>query len=276
MPVLTDPKSTPSPSEPDQGADADKKPLDLSLTQLIGGALAAMTAAYLGSRLSVVGTVVGAAIASMVAGVGGALYTASLRHTRDKVKSVWTGRVNDTPTRVVVTSDNPSVEQTPAVADAPAMSPRKAVVPGWRTGRFWKRMLIGVVAIFALAVGTITALELVSGQALSGGQGTTVERVRKAQPAAPSESSESPSAESSESPSAEPSESPSDGPTEDPTGDPTETQSEPNPAPTQEPTEQSTQSSAPAEPSAADGTSADGTEGGAGGTDQQPGANPGS
>ena len=37
------------------------KGLDLSATQIVGGALAAMTAAALGSRLSVAGTIVGAA-----------------------------------------------------------------------------------------------------------------------------------------------------------------------------------------------------------------------
>ena len=75
------------------------KGLDLSVTQVVGGALAAMTAAALGSRLSVAGTVIGAALASIIAAVGGALYTASLRHTRDKVRSVWTGKAAGTPTR---------------------------------------------------------------------------------------------------------------------------------------------------------------------------------
>ena len=44
---------------------AEAKPkLDLSPTKIIGGALAAMTAAALGAQLSLVGTVVGAAVAS--------------------------------------------------------------------------------------------------------------------------------------------------------------------------------------------------------------------
>ena len=57
------------------------KALDLSATQVVGGALAAMTAAALGSQLSVAGTVVGAALASIIAAVAGSLYTASLRRT---------------------------------------------------------------------------------------------------------------------------------------------------------------------------------------------------
>ncbi|WP_168207588.1 hypothetical protein [Microlunatus elymi] len=56
--------------------------LDLSLSQVIGGALAAMTAAALGSRLGVAGTLIGAALASVVASVAGSLYTSGIRHTR--------------------------------------------------------------------------------------------------------------------------------------------------------------------------------------------------
>jgi hypothetical protein len=48
-----------------------------------------MTAAALGSQLSAAGTVIGAALASIVAAVAGSLYTASLRRTRDKVKTVF-------------------------------------------------------------------------------------------------------------------------------------------------------------------------------------------
>jgi hypothetical protein len=54
---------------------AEKGQLGLSVTQIVGGALAAMTAAALGSQLSVAGTVVGAALASIIAAVAGSLYT---------------------------------------------------------------------------------------------------------------------------------------------------------------------------------------------------------
>ncbi len=76
-----------NPTESDTSNEAgDKqskaKQLDLSATQIVGGALAAMTAAALGSQLSVAGTVVGAALASIIAAVAGSLYTASLRRTQ--------------------------------------------------------------------------------------------------------------------------------------------------------------------------------------------------
>ena len=83
------------------------KELDLSATQVVGGALAAMTAAALGSQLSVAGTVVGAALASIIAAVAGSLYTASLRRTTDKVKTVWAAQPNESedPTVIEIVED---------------------------------------------------------------------------------------------------------------------------------------------------------------------------
>ena len=85
------------------------KALDLSVPQVLGGALAAMTAAALGAQLSVAGTLVGAALASIIAAVAGSLYTASIRRTREKVKTVfWTGQPNevDEPTVIDIVADN--------------------------------------------------------------------------------------------------------------------------------------------------------------------------
>src|SRR5437763_1616943 len=57
----------------------------LSLTQLTGGALAAATAAALGSRLGLAGTITGAVLASLVSAVGSHLYAGSV----DRVRSTW-------------------------------------------------------------------------------------------------------------------------------------------------------------------------------------------
>lgn len=58
-----------------------KKP-GLSPAQVAASALAAVTAAFLGSTLGVAGTVIGAGIASVVTTVGGEVYLRSLRRTR--------------------------------------------------------------------------------------------------------------------------------------------------------------------------------------------------
>jgi hypothetical protein len=75
----------------DQTADTSRRPrLDLSAAQVTGGALAAVTSAVAGSTLGVNGTVAGAAVGSVVATVGGELYTHSLRRTHQSVRGVVT------------------------------------------------------------------------------------------------------------------------------------------------------------------------------------------
>ena len=245
---------TKSASTPESGPEPSRG-LDLSVTQIVGGALAAMTAAALGSRLSVAGTIAGAALASIIAAVAGALYTASLRRTRDKVRSVWTGAANGTPTRVeVVTEDAARAEADAAAAPPLEVSPEPVLVrpestpEWWRSGRLWKRILVGALATFALAAGAVTGLELVSGQALSGGSGTTFEQVREPRP----DTSTGDQREPSESPSEEASESP------DPS---TEASSEPSTTPSSEPTpEASDQPSASSSPSATESSPTDPAE----------------
>jgi hypothetical protein len=57
---------------------------DLSPTQVAGAALASVTAAFLGSRLGVAGTVLGAGLTSVVITVGGALYQRSFENAKQK------------------------------------------------------------------------------------------------------------------------------------------------------------------------------------------------
>jgi hypothetical protein len=220
------------------GSDArnqagDKKsksgPLDLSVTQIIGGALAAMTAAALGSQLSAAGTLVGAALASIIAAVAGALYTASIRRTREKVKTVfYTGQPNevDEPTVIDIVADSEghiSGQRSHLVEPEPERGPRP------RPKLNWKRIVVAALAIFGIAGVSLTAFELVTGNALSGGDGTTFQQVsegrsgkesdtKKEQPSekptseatseATDEVSEAPTSEPRESASSEPSETP--------------------------------------------------------------------
>ena len=220
---------TPSSPQPDQ-----KPGLDLSLTQTLGGALAAMTAAALGSRLGVGGTIVGAALASIIAGVGATLYTESLRRGREKVKTVWSGRVNGTTTPATVD----------VVPESPAWDLPQAPIAQQRRQRPrlpWGRMIAGAAAVFVIAAVALTGFELLSGSALSGGNGTTIEQVRKAERPAP-KSTVDPSASDSpsESPSAPDSASASETPTDEATPTASST-SEPSAAPTEQPTQEPTQ-----------------------------------
>lgn len=200
------------------------KALDLSVTQIVGGALAAMTAAALGAQLSVAGTVVSAALASIVAAVAGALYTASLRRTGDKVKTVfWTGQPNevDEPTVIDIVADSEghiAGQRSHLVEPEPDPSPR-----GPRPKLNWKRVVVAALAIFGIAAVSLTAFELVTGQALSGGEGTTFQQV-----------SEGRSSKESDTEKKEPSDKPTSKATSKAT---TETTDEASEAPTSEPSE---------------------------------------
>jgi hypothetical protein len=155
------------------------KALDLSATQIVGGALAAMTAAALGAQLSVAGTLVGAALASIIAAVAGSLYTASIRRTRDKVKTVfWTARPNevDEPTVIDIVADKEghiAGQRSHLVEPESSREPP----PPRRPKLKWKRVVLAALAIFGIAAVALTTFELVTGHALSGGEGTTIQQV---------------------------------------------------------------------------------------------------
>lgn len=239
----TQPASDRRPGDPG-GPDEKARKVDLSPTQIVGGALAAMTAAALGSRLGVAGTVVGAAAASVVAGVASALYTASLSHASQRVKTVWTSKsagADEVPTAIdVVPTPEPEHSAPPRALAAGAprrMQARKKVQ--------WKGMVAGALAAFAVAAVGLTGVELVSGAALSGGQGTTIEQVTKHNQPAPSKPDQPATGDTE-------SESPSQSPTPDNSQD-----IEPAPTASDEPT---TETSSPAGPESApdeNGTSAE-------------------
>ena len=222
--------------------------LDLSPAQLVGGALAAMTAAALGSQLSVAGTVVGAALASIIAAVAGSLYTASLRRTHDKVKTVfWTGQPNEVedPTVMEILPDSEghiAGQRSHLLAPEPSGDPSP---PQRRPKLSWKRVAVAALAAFGIAAVALTTVELVTGQALSGGEGTTFQQVSEGKPNKESDTKKEPADkptsrattevtnEASESSTTEPSESASSEPTEATTAPTPEANAttEPNPTP---------------------------------------------
>ena len=183
-----------------------KSLLDLSPIQVMGGALAAMTAAGLGSRFSVEGTVVGAALASVIAAVAGGLYTASLRRTSAAVREVIGGRRTQ-----AAGTKGPSAPKSVSKADTSARTSRRRSLV--------LSSVVGAVAIFALAGGALTMYEAIAGRALSGGSGTTFSQVQQdgsedrptdeqfpasTDSAEPSESTDAtPTADSSDTPEAE-------------------------------------------------------------------------
>jgi hypothetical protein len=207
--------------------------LDLSPAQVVGGALAAMTAAALGSQLSVVGTVVGAALASIIAAVAGSLYTASLRRTHDKVKTVfWTQQPNEVedPTVMEILPDSAghiAGQRSHLVAPEPDGDPSPRPP---RPKLSWKRVAVAALAAFGIAAVALTTFELVTGHALSGGDGTTIQQVREGGSTEESDTKKkAPSKEPTDKATTAESKEPTTEPSETASSEPTETTTAPTP-----------------------------------------------
>ncbi|EWT01760.1 hypothetical protein N865_07730 [Intrasporangium oryzae NRRL B-24470] len=117
--------------------------LDLSLTQLIGSSLAAATAAGLGSRLGVVGTIAGAAVGSVITAVAASVYTTSMNRARE------------------------------ALLAARALGRRDGVVPWldrWRLPDQTqaRRLLATAGVVFLVAAAFLTGLQLATGASVTG------------------------------------------------------------------------------------------------------------
>ncbi|WP_406298842.1 hypothetical protein OG948_26440 [Embleya sp. NBC_00888] len=66
----------------------ERRRIDVNAVQVVGSALAAISSAFLLSTLGVAGTVIGAALASVVATVGSALYAHLFRRTGEQLRDV--------------------------------------------------------------------------------------------------------------------------------------------------------------------------------------------
>jgi hypothetical protein len=131
---------------------ADHKPA-ITATQLLATALAAVTAAFLGSFIGTAGTIVGAGLASVVTTASGALYQHSLDRTRSRLRS----------------------KQDPATQATQPMHPVSPPATPVRDTRRWRAAALLTTLAFVLGIGAVTGFELLKGGPISGGNnGTTV------------------------------------------------------------------------------------------------------
>jgi hypothetical protein len=142
--------------------------LGITPTQVGAGALAAVTAAVLGSKLNVAGTITGAAVASVVSTLGGALYQRSFERTRESVRKVGNKAWVIKPT---ANGDAGEPEETETAAEQPGDEAEPK--PG-RVVR-WKAVAVVSAVVFLIGMLAVTGVELLRGAPLSGGdRGTTI------------------------------------------------------------------------------------------------------
>jgi hypothetical protein len=120
----------------------------IDIPKTIAGALAAVCAAVVGSYLGVAGTLIGAAVASIVGSLGTEIYARSLNKGREKLQTLAPAFVKA-----------PAAVGTPPVAAAAEEeSPSHTVAP--KPQLRWKRIALLAGAVFVLAMGSLTVFEL--------------------------------------------------------------------------------------------------------------------
>ncbi|GAA1190938.1 hypothetical protein F4556_002025 [Kitasatospora gansuensis] len=240
MPQQRAPQDVAERSEP---SASTPKRIDLSVAQVAASALATIVGALLASELGVYGTIIGAAVVSIGATTGGAVFQHLFRRggeqLRQAVDRAGTGKQ---PTLPAVESGELSSEWN---------EPRTVRAKRRWT---WKTCLAVSGLVFALAMGPILAFEWATGQPVSAtvkgesGSGTSFGgSVEQKPPATP------PASTPSSIPSSTPSGTPSQTPSGTPSGTPSSTPSG-SPSPTPSPTPSGTPSSTPAAPPSGDAT----------------------
>jgi len=183
--------------------DAGGRRPDLSMSQLVASGLATVIAALAASRLGVVGTVLGAAVTSVVTTAGSAVLRHYLDRGKEQVLSVVTAERLHTPHTAVMTYlpgdaaetrlDLPAVPPLTGDPEATRLDPEatrldgtpfeimgtqvyreqgKVKVPVRRwTWPSWKVLAVSAAAIFAITIGGIVAVEAATGKSLSSGSG---------------------------------------------------------------------------------------------------------
>ncbi|HEX6357986.1 hypothetical protein [Actinophytocola sp.] len=147
------------------------------LSQIFAGALAAVTAALIGSTMGVGGTVLGAGLASVISTVGGTVYLRSIRRTTESVRTVHAKVVGKSGgSTVLVTSEDPDAapgaEVEADTSDEPTPE-EPADRPPTATRRRWAVLAASTLAAFALGMVVVTGVEWLRGESLSGSEGTT-------------------------------------------------------------------------------------------------------
>lgn len=132
----------------------------IDITKTLAGALAAVCAAVIGSFLGVAGTLIGAALASVIGTVGTEIYNRGLLHGRKKLETI-------APTFVKA----PAAVGTPEVAAATEEDkPSDTVIEEKREGnrKFrWGHVALAAGALFVLAMGSLTVVELFAGKSVA-------------------------------------------------------------------------------------------------------------
>lgn len=151
-----------------------KEKLEIKWIPAAGSSLGAVTSAVVLSTLGVGGTLIGAALGSLLITVGGSVYSQSLQKTKarvgERVNTARTkaGQRNDTREQPISHGTEPVDAATEESLKTPGDAGR-----GILRGLPWKRIIGVTVALFAITMALILAFELSAGRSVSSITGGT-------------------------------------------------------------------------------------------------------
>jgi len=168
--------------------EAERRRIDVNPVQVVASALAAISSAFLLSTLGVAGTVIGAALASVVATVGSALYVHVVRRTGEQLRDVraqlvpsHTGAptadpagIPDRPTGVADPGTPQDATIVLPVGDYDLPDPTAPADPAEPTPepptprRVWlTRSVVAAVVVFVIAMAAVTVTESAIGRSFA-------------------------------------------------------------------------------------------------------------
>jgi hypothetical protein len=152
--------------------------LDVTGTQVCASTLASVSAAVVASFFGVAGTVGGAAVVSVIATAGSAVYSHGIRQTGAKLQDTQADRLTR-PLRswqrpgATREADNPDASGAPGPPASSASThrtPRRdRSTSGWKAWLSQRRwgVVLGVAIVFVASLATVTLIELVGQQPLA-------------------------------------------------------------------------------------------------------------
>lgn len=152
-----------------------RKRLEISWIGSVGSALGAVTSAVVLSTLGVGGTIIGAALGSLVITVGGSIYSQSLQRTKDHVgERVNVGRPKPRPSNGAQPPHATARDAGPVGTSVDEVDkPSKDAGRGILQRLPWKHIIGVTVALFAITMALILVFELSAGRKVSSFTGGT-------------------------------------------------------------------------------------------------------
>src|SRR5690349_745436 len=137
----------------------------LDIPKTIAGTLAAVSAAVLGSFLGVAGTLIGAALASLISSIGTEVYHRSISHGTKRLQSalvIAPAAVGTPSVEAAETATSDGSKSDGSKSDGPSGAVRSSVRTAGRIR--WQRVALVTGAFFLLGMGVLTAAEMFAGR----------------------------------------------------------------------------------------------------------------